>query len=477
MSLFTKKAFVIVDVETTGSSPVHDRVIEIGLLRVETGKVVDTFTALINPGVSISPWIERITGISPADLVGAPAFEDVRGRIEEMLAGAIFVAHNARFDYGFIKNELKRSGVSYNAKCLCTVRLSRKLFPSEKHHDLSTIIEKFGFTCASRHRAFDDAKVLWDFIVRMKTDGRGDEMERAMNELLKENTLPQFLDERTVRSLPEGPGVYMFYGPDEELLYVGKSKNVRYRVLSHFSNDAASTKEMHLCQQTVRVEALATAGELGALLLESELVKSEMPIYNRQLRRQSDLVVVKKTKVGDYAGAKVERIKTLAPEDQRRVLGVFRSEKQAKEYLRAVCAEHGLCPRLCGLEKGRGACWSRQLGACKGACVGEHDGEEYAQAFTQAFKARRVKSWPFGGPILIEERVDDESKHSFVLDQWCLIASITTEPDDMRVVEHSPRFDYDSYKIFSRYLRDPLNRKKIRRMTQKELDQALVYIS
>ncbi|MDB5194447.1 MAG: polC [Parcubacteria group bacterium] len=474
MPLFKEKVFAIVDVETTGASPIHDRVIEIGILRIEGGKVVKTFSSLINPEKHLSPFITSMTGIDPEELLTAPTFEDVRSEIEGMLEGAIFVAHNARFDYGFVKNELKRSGIAFNAKCLCTVRLSRKLFPEEKRHDLSSLIERHGLLCTDRHRAFADAEVLWNFIEKVRNDGREEELELHVRELLKESTLPQFLNEKSVRALSEGPGVYIFYGPENEVLYVGKSKNIRYRVLSHFSNDHASQKEMNLCQQTVRVEARETAGELGALLLESELVKDWMPLYNRQLRKRTDLVVAKLKSGGLYPEVELGRAKTVSEKDQKSILGIFRSESQAKAFLRDATHERGLCPRLLGAEKGKGACFSHQLGVCSGACVNKAEKDAYAKAFNAVFKARRIRSWPFGGPILIEEKVDEETKHSFVLDNWCLIADVRTEPDNTVVIEHYPRFDYDAYKIFLRYVRDPLTKKRIKRITKKELDQALV---
>jgi DNA polymerase-3 subunit epsilon len=478
MSIFQDKIFAIVDVETTGASPVNDRVIELGIMRVEHGKVVRTINTLINPEKHLSPFITRITGINPDELLGAPTFEDVSEEVKEILSGAIFVAHNARFDYGFIKNELKRSGIAYNAKCLCTVRLSRKLFPDERKHDLSTLIERHNLMCEDRHRALPDAKVLWDFITKVRKDGREEELDIHAREILKENTLPQFLNEKSVRALPEGPGIYIFYGPEDEVLYVGKSKNIRYRVLSHFSGDGRSTKEMNLCQQTVRIEARETAGELGALLLESELVKDWMPLYNRQLRKRTDLVIARLKGGGKYSEVELVRANGINAAEQRNVLGIFRSVAQAKAFLREAAKEKGLCPRLLGAEKASkqnsGACFSHQLGVCSGACVGKADKEEYELAFKAVFKARRLRSWPFSGPILIEEKIDDEAKHSFVLDNWCLVADIRSEPDNMVVIRYSPRFDYDAYKIFHRYVRDPLTKKRIKKISQKELERAFV---
>ncbi|MES2213913.1 MAG: exonuclease domain-containing protein [Patescibacteria group bacterium] len=470
MRSFTDKTFAIVDVETTGGSPVFDRVIEIGILRVENGEIVETFRSFIDPEKPLPPSIERITGIHTEDLVSAPLFEDVAHKVGELLGGAIFVAHNARFDYGFLKNELKRCGISLNEKCLCTVRLSRKLYPGERKHDLSTVIERHGLVCENRHRAFDDARVLYDFVRTVEDQGRIDELHETVRLLLKENTLPQFLNEDSVRTLPEGPGVYTFYGPEDEILYIGKSRGVRHRVLSHFSNDHAAGKEMELCQQTVRVEAVQCAGELSALLLESKMIKDLSPIYNRMLRRQSELVVAKKTEVGKYYGVTLERIKGIEPEEYANVLGIFKSVRQAKEFLSGTREEHGLCGKLLGLENTKGACFYSQLGMCDGACTGIADHNAYNKRVSGAFKARSIKAWPFAGPIIIEERVDDLRKHSFVLDNWCLLKDIKTDEDDVREETLAPAFDHDSYKIFLRYIQNPLHKKRITVLKRNEYE-------
>lgn len=163
------KVFTIVDVETTGASPALGRIIEIGLLRVEHGEVVATYKTLINPGQDIPEFITGMTGIRDVDLIGAPAFEDVADTLLEFFEGATFVAHNAAFDYAFLKAEFKRLGYGFNLPRLCTVRLSRAVYPEHKRHNLSVLIERHGFACASRHRAYDDAEVLWQFLQMLHT--------------------------------------------------------------------------------------------------------------------------------------------------------------------------------------------------------------------------------------------------------------------------------------------------------------------
>lgn len=466
------KTFAIVDVETTGTSPTGDRVIELGILRVVNAVVVERFTTLLNPESYVPPQIERITGIQAEELLTAPTFGDVRDKVSELLDGAIFVAHNARFDYGFIKNEFKREGLSFSAKCLCTVRLSRKMFPEYKKHDLSTIIERYNFSCERRHRAQDDAEVLWDFMMHIHGSGRGKEMSEAIVDITRGSSIPQFLDEKSVKKLPEAPGVYIFYGEHDEVLYVGKSKSIRTRVLSHFSSDHATTKEMHLCQEVRRIESTETAGELSALLLESQLVKSLSPHYNRVLRRRSELVIANKRTAGGYTTIELARLRALLPGDYKNVLGIFKSIGQAKSFLREAQMEFDLCPKLLGLEKCSGACFSSQLRKCKGACAKRESTEAYNERVVEAFKHRRLRAWPFAGAILIEEKGESETR-SFVLDNWCLVADVRATDDDTELNPHASHFDYDAYKIFLRYIKDPLNKKRIKRLSTQELEAIL----
>ena len=229
----------IVDIETTGISPAFDRIIEIAVLRISEGQLVEEYSTLVDPERTISYHIEALTGITNKDVRKAPLFRDIKDEVFRLLDGSIFVAHNARFDYGFLRREFDREGIAFSAKCLCTARLSRLLFPGYRRHNLDSIIERFGFTCENRHRALGDASVLWDFLRTLHQQIDETELTRAWTKILKAPTLPPLLKESTIRTLPESPGVYIFYGQGGGTLYVGKSVNIRQRVLSHFQNDRA----------------------------------------------------------------------------------------------------------------------------------------------------------------------------------------------------------------------------------------------
>ncbi len=162
----------IVDVETSGISAVYDRIIEVAVLRISGGELIEQFSTLVDPERAIPSYITRLTGISDRDVRGAPVFRDIKDDLLRLFAGAILVAHNARFDYGFIRGEFGRERIDFSATCLCTVRLSRRLFPDYRRHNLDSVIARFDLDCADRHRAIGDALVLWEFLrlLRTRTD-------------------------------------------------------------------------------------------------------------------------------------------------------------------------------------------------------------------------------------------------------------------------------------------------------------------
>jgi DNA polymerase-3 subunit epsilon len=470
------KPLAIVDVETTGQSAVYGRIIEIAVIRVEHGSITQSFQSLVNPERYISPLIEGLTGITNADVAHAPVFADIAGKVRKLLDGAIFVAHNARFDYAFVKNEFRVLGRPFSARCLCTVKLSRKLFPQHRHHNLSSVIERHGISCDARHRAMGDAQVVYEFL-RLIDEGEEKERVRsAVEEILKASSLPAGLDRRSFDDLPELPGVYLLYGADGELLYVGKSINIRDRVRSHFSGDHASAKEMEICRQVQRVEYRQTAGELGALLLESKLIKELRPIYNSMARRKRSLIVARsRTTRAGYLSIVMEEIDSIEPSRATSIMAVFRSLKQGNQFLADIAKSHRLCHRLLGLEQGRSYCFPYHLKQCGGACMGEEPPELYNLRLEEAFAERRVKAWPHNGGVVIEERQQETGEGEvFLVDNWCLVSSFTFS--DLGYQQHIPgahRFDYDSYKILSRYIFNRTNRRSIKHVSREQFDDLL----
>lgn len=467
----------IVDVETTGAASHYHRIIEIAVLRVHRGRLVDRFSTLLDPERTISPFIENLTGIRNKDLQHAPTFRQVKDHIFDLLHGAIFVAHNARFDYSFLREEFEREKINYAAKRLCTMRLSKTLFPEHRKHNLDSIIERFGIMCADRHRAEGDAKALWDFLQKLRDHVDSSELKKALGKVLRTPNLPPMLDPALVKSLPETYGVYVFYDEGGNPLYVGKSVNIRSRVLAHFSGDQDSPKEQALCRQVVDIRAITTSGELGALLLESHLIKRLLPLYNRKSRIHKRLVVMKRTVNEDgYGTVHLEYLRNIRTTDLSHLLAIFRTMKQAKDFLWNTAKRYGLCPRILGIEKGNGACSYTQLQICKGACVGAESADSYNTRFNLAFAGKKIMPWPFQGPILIEEKNESGAEgECFLVDNWCLLGCFRYNEGGARpcLTENGYVFDYDGYKILKDYLLKSRREKHIRQLRHEELVQFL----
>jgi DNA polymerase-3 subunit epsilon len=454
--------YAIVDTETTGMSASYGQIIEIGILRVENGEVVKTLKTLINPGRLLSHTIVGITGITDAELQDAPSFDEKAEEIFDLLDGAVLVAHNARFDYSFIKQEFARLGQKFSAKTLCTVKLSRLMFPDERAHNLDRVIERHNLKIESRHRAFDDAHALLQFLDAVEKEKGEAFVTSAINRALKRHTLPAAISNELIKSIPNTPGVYIFYSAEGDVLYVGKSIKMRSRVLSHFSGDTESGKELRLTQETADIEFRETSGELSALFLESKLVKELSPVYNRMLRHIKELaVIMRKTNAEGYATLEIEYTGEIDQDELKNVLAVCRSKVQAKAFLRKLVKEQTLCSKLMGLEKVGNACFGRQLGVCKGACMCEEDPKQYNKRFDRAFARYRIKSWPFSGPVAVKDEADAGEGVAYVVDNWCLTEVISYSEDQKSSEKVQAMFDLDSYKILSRFLLNPKNARNL----------------
>lgn len=458
------KKLAFIDTETTGLSVTRDRIIEIGIVRVEENKIVAKYQTLLNPGFIFPEIITNITGITPGQLESAPTFRQVKNDILELLKDCVFVAHNVRFDYAFLKNEFKREMTTFSAKHFCTARLSRSLFPRERHHNLDSIIERFNISCENRHRAYDDAYVLWEFYKKLQTSVSEEILDTFIQKALKKPSSPLNLPDETIEKLPELPGVYVFYGDNGTPLYVGKSVNIKERVLSHFSNDYTASKEMHIAQQVKSIETHVTSGELGALLKEAAMVKQLQPLYNRKLRVSRKMVLLKKkiTENG-YIRVFVEDAVTIDPLDTKNILGVFRSKRQAKDFLINSCKEHKLCEKLLGLENTKTACFGYRLNTCNGACINEENSLKYNIRVMEAFGGNSIKKWPFKSAIAIAEKDELEgTSEYFVIDKWCLLGSFTQHDDNaLQNKNFSYTFDLDTYKILLSFLTKKDNWKHI----------------
>ncbi len=442
---------VFVDLETTGGNAAFHRITEVGIVRRRNGEVVEEWSSLVNPQCLIPPYIESFTGITNAMVADAPCFGDVAAVVLEKLTAAgapVFVAHNARFDYSFLRAEFRRLELRFTAKVLCTVKLSRRLFPEFPRHNLDVVMERHGLTCSARHRALGDARVLSDLWSVWCRELAAEKLAGAAQAVLGAHRLPAHLPAELADELPEGPGVYRFYGEGDVLLYIGKSVSLRTRVLSHFTTEHTESKERRLAAQVRRVDWLETAGDLGAQLQESQMIKVQRPLYNKRLKSQAQSF----TLLTGEAPSRVvlAAIDELAPVQLADCFGVFHSQKDARRALGEIARAQLLCLKTLGLEEGAGSCFAHQLGRCKGACVGKEPPALHHLRLKMALAALKLKPWPFPGRVALREGRDE----FVVVDHWTYVGTARCEEELAELAKRptAVAFDVDVYRILQRHL-------------------------
>ena len=434
--------FAFIDVETTGAKPLEDRVTEVAILRIHADGSLSRWQSLVNPGVAIPAEIQALTGITNAMVRDAPSFFDLRGDVRRMLEGAVFVAHNARFDYGFIKNEFRRVAEPFTADVLCTVRLSRKLYPDADGHGLDALILRHELRGFDRHRAMGDTAATVAFVSVAANDVGEDVVTAAIKSLLKTPSLPAQLPVDALKNIPDSSGVYLFYGINDLPLYIGKAKHLRERIRAHFSNDHMTPNDIRLSQELTRIEWLPTAGEFSALLLEAQLVKARMPLHNVNLRRRDKLGFYRLH--DDETNAPLEWLSAVQiSESLADLYGPFSDKVSAKKWLMFAAREHQLCDHALGFSKPRGdaePCFARQVGRCHGACDGTETASQHRTRLRAALAHLAVPAWPFAGEAVFEERdIANDRCDVLVFDRWCAVSGGVRLP-----------FDADVYRLLKR---------------------------
>ncbi|EPZ16844.1 hypothetical protein M622_11105 [Thauera terpenica 58Eu] len=438
-----------VDIETNGGPAQRASITEIGIVQVDEDGVHE-WSALLQPESRIPDHIQRLTGIDDAMVAHAPRFAQIANEVFDRLHGRLFIAHNARFDHGHLRAAFRRAGLDLRPQVLCTVKLSRRLLPEHRHHSLDHLISRHGLDVSARHRALGDATLLWQFWQKLHERFPPAHIAEQVRALVAHRSLPSHLDAEQINALPDTPGVYLFYGEREGKaslpLYIGKSTHLRSRVLAHFAADHQSDRELSLSQQVRRIDWIETAGEVGALLKEAELIKQLQPTHNRLLRRNRDLCT---WRLGTdlFGKPRLELLHADALDFGQRdnLYGLFRTRREASNRLRALARDHALCPPLLGLEKHapRMRCFDFQLKRCHGACNGKEPAAAHEQRLLDALQGLKLESWPWPGPIALREGLE-----LHLIDGWRYLGSTRNGIELTQLLERGrPAFDMDVYKI------------------------------
>ncbi len=454
--------YAIVDIETTGGQPSQDAITEIAIIVHDGTQIVDQYSTLINPERPIPFFITQLTGISDEMVREAPRFFEVAKKIVEMTENCIFVAHNARFDYSFLKKQFNDFGYNYQRKTLCSVRLARKLIPGLPSYSLGKLCKSLNIELIDRHRALGDALAtakLFDLMLKIED---AEITEDAVKEEIKAGILPPAISKEMIAKLPDATGVYYFHDASGEVIYVGKSKNIRKRIIQHFMVDYKQRKSMEFKNSIVDITYEITGCELVALLYESDLIKKMKPLYNRQQRRSvfSAGIYMREDEKG-YLQLYQEKVS-----EGKTPLIALNNQVHAKNFLYSKVARYNLCQKLCDLYKTSTSCFDYQVHRCKGACVGKESPEEYNKRVKQA-----VSSFTFeeeNVAIIGEGRVPGE-KSVVLLEGGRYIGFGYADEsfqagcmDDFKQVIKPYRDNKDTQQIIKLYLRQKHNNQVIR---------------
>jgi DNA polymerase III subunit epsilon len=367
--------YAIVDVETTGGAARYERITEIAIVLHDGQQIVDQFTTLLNPERSIPPGITRLTGITNEMVAHAPRFFEVAKRIVELTEGAIFVAHNVQFDYGFLKEEFARLGFVFTRRQLCTVRLSRKVFPGLRSYSLSNLKTHFGIRAARSHRALDDTLATTELFERILAAQQGETIRSFINHGVKETKLPPNITLERLHTVPETCGVYYLHDEAGKVIYVGKSLNIRKRLFEHFADMTPKGEKLRMGVEDISWEI--TGSELVALLLESSEIKRLQPLVNRAQRNKSYAAAI--FSFVDEKGYQCLAFgkNTAKNAKQLQVIHEYPKLDHAKMHLQSIVRQHELCYRLSHLDQSAGACFHYGIKKCQGACIGLESPESY----------------------------------------------------------------------------------------------------
>ena len=358
--------YAVVDIETTGGHASANGITEVAINIHDGNKIVESYTTLINPKQSVPNYITALTGIDDDMLMDAPAFDDVALQIYELLSDKVFVAHNVNFDYSFLKHHLAAAGYDLQCKKLCTVRLSRKLIPGKSSYSLGKLCTALQIPIQNRHRAAGDAdatSILFNLLLEYDQEGIIAEMLKKTS---KEQVLPPHLDKASILRLPHQPGVYYFKDSKGKIIYVGKDKDLKKRVASHFTGNTPNRQRQDFLRTIHHVDFVICGTELMALILEANEIKRLWPENNRAMKRYEhkyDLYVFEDQ--NGYLRLAIDKHKK-----NNNALQSFNSLLEGYNFLNQLVNKYQLCAKLCYLQKTATKCYAHENGQCFGACSG-----------------------------------------------------------------------------------------------------------
>ena len=400
--------YAIVDIETTGTYAAANGITEISILISNGKKIVERFESLVNPCQLIPRYIQSFTGITNEMVADAPAFEDIATSVYSILNDKVFIAHNVNFDYSFIKAGLLAAGYEYNPKRLCTVRLSRKIFPGFPSYSLGKLCQSLGIKIKNRHRAGGDAEATVKIFHQLIKNDKQQHIQNSLLRNSKENILPPNVPKEHFDNLPSTPGVYYFHNAKGKIIYIGKARNIRNRVNSHFNCGLERKQKQGFIKETFSISFQSCGTELMAIILESTEIKKHWPIYNYSQKRWEDVY-------GIFSFEDQNGYKRLAIEKTRKIINpVFRFHflVDGHTVMRKLINDYNLCPRLCFMQTDNEPCTGIQVKKCFGACEQKEKPEDYNKKVDNAIEAMNKQP----SYIILDKGLNEKEKSCILVE-------------------------------------------------------------
>jgi DNA polymerase-3 subunit epsilon len=430
-----------VDVETTGLSPTENRIAEIGIVTVD-GDCAERWTTFVRTSSIRESGTSAGSGLrGPGN---APSFADIAGEIAQKLSGRVLIAHNARFDHAFLRAEFDRVGIAFLPEVVCSVMLSRRLYPHLEHHDLDSLVQHHGLSAPQRHRALPDADLVWQLWQVIHAQHSSEVIGSAVDALLAGPVLPDHLDASMTGRLPETPGAYVFHDQDGKPLLVGAAANLKLHIVNYFRIDRATDKALEYAHRIANITWRATRGMLGAQLhamaIENDVFAGTSRKLNAPLftwRLSVDAVPCVEVVPISYAPSGTDSF------------GLFPTERKARNALLRFAAKHRLCHCLLGVSGiAKGACLACPIDRGAPGCTDQYVRKKLLVRLFTALRPMRVPPWPHRGPVGIRERSD-----LHVIDQWQFLGTAHSDSDVHALLEtRRDGFDHGTYRLLNRAL-------------------------
>ena len=375
--------YAVIDIETTGGNYRWGKITEIAIFIYDGKKVIEEFTTLVNPKMAIPYFITQLTGISDEMVKDAPVFAEIAPEIERLTEGKVFVAHNAQFDYNFIRHEFRLLGIEFERPTLCTVRAGRRILPNHASYSLGKLCQDLHIEIENRHRAGGDTAATVKLLEHLQTADKDNLLSSLVQLQQPGSEYNKYLESGTIEDLPQAPGICYLYGADQELLYIDSARNIRKRVISHLRNKGGR-ETLNIREKIKSADFEETGTYLIAQLRAQEEILKNKPVLNSQPKATTvpkRWYIVPDLRLDGYLHLTLERLQTKSPSAS------FRTKKETLVALEKLISKNRLCAALTPLSASSRSCMNGHTVSCQGACKAQEEPGLYNKRIDMALQS------------------------------------------------------------------------------------------